>query len=107
MKNTLYKLVVYVPQTNLEAVRIALASSGAGKLGKYDHCAFISHGIGVYRPLKGSNPHKGEIGNLEREGEAKIEVTIEKKLLKKAVSAVKKIHPYEEPVIEIYELKAI
>lgn len=105
MTKNKYKLVVYVPQTNLEAVRIALASSGAGHIGKYDHCAFVSHGIGIYRPLKGSKPHKGEIGELERKGEAKIEVTIEKKLLKKAISAVKKIHPYEEPVIEIYELK--
>ena len=101
----LYKLIVYVPQTHLEQVRLALAGAGAGKIGNYDSCAFISSGIGVFRPLKGSKPWHGETNKLERLREAKIEVSIAKKDLKKTISAVKKVHPYEDPVIDVYKLE--
>ena len=104
-KNVSCKLVVFVPQSHLEAVRTALAGAGAGTIGKYDSCAFMSSGIGTYRPLEGSKPFQGEIGQLERAGEARIEVTVEKSKLDAAVSAVKKVHPYEEPVIDIYKLE--
>lgn len=100
-----FKLVVYVPQSHLEAVRVALAGAGGGIIGKYDNCAFMTSGIGVYRPLEGSNPSQGEVGNLERVGEARIEVTVANDKLEKAIIAVKKVHPYEEPVIDIYKLE--
>ena len=57
MKKSLYKLVIYVPQTHLEQVRIAACGAGAGKIGKYDNCAFMTSGIGAYRPLKGAKPY--------------------------------------------------
>ena len=106
MKTTLFKLVIFVPQSHVEAVRIAVCSAGAGKIGKkkYDNCAFMSSGIGTFRPLKGAKPFKGEVGRLERVGEARLEVTIPKKLLKKAIAAMKKVHPYEEPAYDIYSL---
>lgn len=107
MNKTTYKLVVYVPQTHLEQVRLALAGVGAGHIGKYDSCAFVSSGIGVYRPLKGSKPFKGETGQVERTGEAKIEVTVTAEILKNAIAAVKAVHPYEEPVIDVYKLETI
>jgi hypothetical protein len=107
MKQQSYKLVVYVPQTHLEQVRVALASAGAGKIGKYEECSFVSHGIGIFKPIKGAKPISGEIDKLNRLGEARIEVTIEKSKVKVAISAVKKVHPYEAPVIDIYKLESL
>lgn len=104
MKQKLYKLVVYVPQTHIEQVRIAIANSDGGIIGKYDSCSFMTSGIGTFRPLKGAKPFKGEIGRLERVGEARLEVTVAKSKLKKAISAMKEVHPYEEPAYDIYEL---
>ena len=104
LKQKLYKLVVYVPQTHIEQVRIAVTNSGGGTMGKYDSCSFMTSGIGTYRPLKGAKPFKGEIGKLERVGEARLEITVAKNKLKKAISAMKKVHPYEEPTYDVYEL---
>lgn len=102
-----YKLVVYVPQDHLEQVRLAICNAGAGKIGKYDQCAFMTSGIGTYRPLKGAKPFKGEEGKIERAGEARLEVTVEEKDLKAVIEAMKKVHPYEEVAYDVYKLEII
>lgn len=100
-----YKLIIYVPQTHLEQVRIAVSNAGAGTISKYDNCAFVSSGIGTFRPLAGSKPFKGEVGKLERIGEAKLEMTVGEDKLKDAISAMKNVHPYEEPVYDVIRLE--
>jgi len=105
MPNTKYKLVVYVPQTHIEMVRIAVCNAGAGHLGKYDNCAFMASGIGTFRPLPGAKPFTGEIGKIARVGEARLEVTVPKKSLKKVIAAMKKVHPYEEVAYDLYKLE--
>jgi len=86
---------------------MAIASIGGGKIGKYDSCAFMTSGIGTYRPLKGSKPSHGEIGKLERTGEARLEVAVAADKIKDVIAAIKKVHPYEEPVIDVYKLEKI
>lgn len=105
MKEKIYKFIVFVPQTHVEQVRIAICNAGAGKIGKkYDNCTFMSPGVGTFRPLKGANPHVGKVGQIERVGEARIETVVYKKDLKKVIAAMKKAHPYEEPAFEEWEL---
>ena len=100
-----YKLIVYVPQSHVENVRLAVCSAGAGRIGNYDNCAFMTSGIGTFRPLAGAKPMQGEVGKLERVGEARLEVTVQGELLDEVIKAVKKVHPYEEPVIDVYKLE--
>jgi len=114
MKNVFYKLVVFVPQTHLEQVRIAVCNAGAGhayrqagKIGNYDNCAFMTSGVGTFKPLEGAKPFQGSIGKLERVGEARLEVTVAKDILDKVIEAVKMVHPYEEPVYDIYKLENV
>jgi hypothetical protein len=42
----LFRVEVYVPETNAEAVRAALAQSKAGNIGNYDSCSFSIKGTG-------------------------------------------------------------
>jgi hypothetical protein len=107
MKEKLFKLVVYVPQTHIEQVRIAASNAGAGRIGKYDNCFFMTSGIGTYKPLKGAKPSKGIVGKLERSGEVRLETTVPKSKLKKVMAAIKKVHPYEEPVCDVYGLSLV
>jgi len=105
MKTSKYKLIVYIPQTHLEQVRIAVCNAVTGRMGKYDQCSFMVSGIGTFRPLEGAKPFTGEIGKIERVGEARLEVTVPAEDLERVVKAVKLLHPYEEPVIDIYKLE--
>lgn len=99
-----YHLVVYVPLAQADAIRKALAESGAGHIGNYDSCSFSVRGTGRFRPLKGSNPTIGSEGMLEEVEEERIEVLVPHAQLKKVVAAVRKVHPYEEPAIHILPL---
>jgi hypothetical protein len=101
----LYHLVIYVPLSHADAVRTALAESGAGNIGNYDSCSFSTRGIGRFRPLKGSNPHIGSVGTVEEVEEERIEVVVEEKNLPTVLRAVKKVHPYEEPAIYFWKME--
>ena|SRR3989338_3689902 len=101
-----FKLVVFVPLPQLEKVRAAICAAGAGKIGrKYDNCTFSTVGTGTFRPLKGAKPFIGRQGKLEKVREARLETIVGKKELNKAIAALKKSHPYEEPAYDIYPLK--
>jgi dinuclear metal center YbgI/SA1388 family protein len=100
-----FKLVVYVPQDALEKVRAAVCGAGAGKIGDYSGCTFLSHGIGTFVPGKKSKPAVGKKGQINRVGEARLETVVTKSRLTAVVAALKKIHPYEEPAYDIYPLQ--
>ena len=98
------KLVTYVPIQHTEKVRQALFAAGAGAIGNYDHCSFISEGKGSFRGNEHSSPVIGQVGVEEIVEEHKVEVTYEKHLQGKVLSALFQAHPYEEVAYEVYNL---
>jgi len=100
----LVKIVVFVPVAEAGKVREALAASGAGKMGNYEACSFSTKGVGRFRPLAGAKPFVGEIGKAEEVEEERIETICEKDKLEGVLAAVRAVHPYEEPAIDIYPL---
>jgi len=100
----LFKLVTFVPQAALEKVRYAICSAGAGNIGNYSDCTFLSHGIGTFYAGKKTHPKSGKKGQLNRVGEARLETIIPESKLLAVVSALLKAHPYEEPAYDIYPL---
>jgi len=100
-----YKIIVGVPEEAANKVRLAMAEAGAGLSDKYSHASFSSKGIGRFKPLKGANPAIGKIGDIEEVIEEKIESICNDKNVKQVVEAIKKAHPYEEPVIDVIALE--
>lgn len=98
------KIAVFVPTTHADRVRDALAESGAGHIGNYDNCSFSSKGIGRFRGMEDSKPFIGEVGKIEEVDEERIETICPSEKLNEVLAAVKKVHPYEEPAIDIYPL---
>ena len=101
------KLEIFIPETHLEILQETLTECGAGHIGKYDSCLSYSHVKGIWRPLEGAKPYKGFEGVLSVEDELKVEVTCSYESLDDLdaiIEAVKKIHPYEEPVINAIPL---
>ena len=104
MKNEIVKIVVFVPKTHGDAVRKALGDSGAGIIGDYHHCSISTEGVGRFIPGENADPYIGKVGVAEQVIEERIETPCNKSDLKEIIQAVKKAHPYEQPVIEIYPL---
>ncbi|MCE1253077.1 MAG: YqfO family protein [Anaerolineae bacterium] len=98
------KLEIFIPADYLETLAEALHQAGAGKIGNYDHCMSIIDVTGTWRPLAEANPFLGEVGQICRGSELKIEVNCAVENVTAALSAIRRVHPYEEPVINIVPL---
>ncbi|GCD80284.1 Nif3-like dinuclear metal center hexameric protein [Schleiferia thermophila] len=95
-KDRLFSLVVFVPKGDFEKVEQSIFKAGAGHIGKYSHCGYSVDGKGSFLPLEGSNPAIGQLGQLERVDEKRLEVIVPGRKLTSVLSAMKKAHPYEE-----------
>ncbi|WP_353150074.1 Nif3-like dinuclear metal center hexameric protein [Flavobacterium sp.] len=102
-QNFIYKLVTYTKPENENQVKQALFEAGAGSIGNYDNCSFVSSGIGSFMGNENSNPIIGEKHVLQNEDEIKIEVTFEKQLQNTILRALFSNHMYEEVAYEIYK----
>jgi hypothetical protein len=110
----MYKLVFFVPEENLEAVKLAVFAAGAGKIGDYDQCCWQVLGQGQFRPLIGSNPYIGNSpkpenaqGELTQVAEYRVEMVCEDALIPNVIQALKDAHPYEEPAYDVWQLADI
>jgi hypothetical protein len=101
----LFHLIVYVPVSQAQAVRTAMAQAGAGEIGNYDSCSFSCRGTGRFRPKAGASPAIGEAGKLEEVEEDRIETVVEKAKLSSVLRAIKDAHPYEEPAIHVLRME--
>ena len=100
-----FKFAVYVPTQYVDKVSRAIFGAGAGKIGKYTETSFNIAGQGTFKPMEGTNPFIGKIGEKETVQEIKIETVAAERDLESVVQAMKSVHPYEEPAYDIYELK--
>lgn len=90
-------IVVYVPRDAAAVVLRALGDAGAGRLGNYSHCSFVTEGTGRFTPLAGANPAIGAVGTPEEVPEARIEAIYPRRLRAAVVRAMLEAHPYETP----------
>ena len=100
------KLEIFIPESHLEILQETLREHDAGHIGKYDSCLSYSRVNSTWRPLKDSRPFIGSEGVVSCEEELKVEVTCRVSDLERIIEAVKRVHPYEEPVINAIPLIA-
>lgn len=98
------KIFVTLPLNTVDEVRNAVCKAGAGVIGNYDYCTFMCNGLGTFVPNEAANPHIGTNGRMERVEEVKLEFICEVSKVKQVLKALRKVHPYEEPAIDIVPL---
>ena len=103
-KDTLIKLVVFVPLKHMEEVKNAIFEAGAGNIGNYDQCSFSTEGIGSFRAMEGAKPFVGEINSQHKEEEVRLETILPTHLQFEVVQAMKNAHPYEEVAFDVFPL---
>ena len=88
----------------MSALQETLRAVDAGHIGNYD--CFLSYNsvTSCWRPLEGTKPYHGSIGEISTEPELKVEVTCRTERVDVIIEAVKMIHPYEEPDINAVPL---
>ncbi len=104
-RGALRKLVVFVPEENVDAVAQALAGAGAGVIGDYTECTFMTQGTGTFRGGDDANPYRGEKGRLEEVEEVRIETVVSAHAVDRAIDAATAAHPYEEVALDVYPVE--
>ena len=98
------KIFVTLPKENLEDIRKAMCDAGAGIIGNYTYCTTSTKTVGTFKPNENANPYIGEQNKLEYVEEEKLEVICDIKNVKNVINELRKVHPYEEPAIDIVPL---
>jgi hypothetical protein len=98
------KLEIFVPPSHLDAVRDALVAIGVGVIGNYDSCSNVSMVMGSFRPMGGSTPFVGEVGQLEMAEECRLEMNCPRDAVTAALATIRGVHPYETPPVNIIPL---
>lgn len=97
-------IITFVPPAHVQAVLDALGAAGAGVVGEYSECAFVSAGRGRFRASDRARPVFGERAALNEIEETRIETSVERGRARAVIAALRAAHPYEEPVISIIPL---
>ena len=103
----MYKLSFYVPKAHLEPVKSALFAKGAGHYKAYDQCCWQVCGEGQFRPLMNSQPTLGQINQLKKVVEYKVEMICTAAVIKDVVQTLLGVHPYEEPAYAVYKILTV
>lgn len=98
------KLVVFVPETHVDSVRVALSNAGAGQIGRYDSCSFETRGTGTFRALEGANPTIGKKHRVESVKESRLELVFPAGRRSQVLRALRASHPYEEIAYDLFSV---
>ncbi|HLU09234.1 MAG TPA: hypothetical protein VK003_06175 [Oceanobacillus sp.] len=104
METKQFLLIVTVPASHLHDVLDAIGEAGAGQIGNYTHCAFFSPGTGRFKPNEAANPALGEKSQINEVEEYRIETFCSREKISDVIAALRKAHPYEEPVYYLLPL---
>ena len=102
-----FKIVVFTPESDQEAVMTGVFQAGAGQIGAYRECSFAIPGQGTFFGTEASDPSIGEKGRRETVKELRLEIICPEEALTRVLSAIRECHSYEEPAIDIYPLHEI
>lgn len=101
------KIQVYCPKDAVDEVRLAVGQAGAGGIGNYAYCAFVSAGTGYFLPLEGANPTIGQSGKIEQVAEMRIDFLCHRDQVRSVVQVMIDAHPYEEVAYEIVPMLSL
>jgi dinuclear metal center YbgI/SA1388 family protein len=102
-----FKIVVFTPESDREAVMAGAFEAGAGQIGAYRECSFASAGEGSFFGTEESTPAVGEKGRREMVQEMRLEVVCPEDKLPGVLTSIRARHSYEEPAIDVYPLHEI
>jgi dinuclear metal center YbgI/SA1388 family protein len=100
-----FKIVVFVPDTDLGKVSDAMFAEGAGQIGQYGECSFRLAGTGTFFGSETTNPAVGRKGRREEVNEWRLEAVCPASRVDAVISAIRRAHSYEEPAFDVYPLR--
>ncbi|WP_010588508.1 Nif3-like dinuclear metal center hexameric protein [Schlesneria paludicola] len=101
------KIVTFVPEPQLEALRSAMWNAGAGVIGNYEKCSFTTRGTGSFQGSETTQPAVGRAGQFEQIDEVRLEIVCAPQQLDRVLNALREGHPYEEPAVDLFSARSL
>ncbi|CDO02972.1 hypothetical protein BN988_01454 [Oceanobacillus picturae] len=95
------KVEVLLPEEYIVELRNQLNDIGVLTVGDYDNVVSYSVVKGYWRPLEEANPFNGSKGEISFGTECKMEFKCLMSNIAEVKGLIKRVHPYEEPVINV------
>ncbi|MEI7814968.1 MAG: Nif3-like dinuclear metal center hexameric protein [Coriobacteriia bacterium] len=93
-------VTVFVPAPSADAVVKAMTGAGAGRVGEYERCSFVSpEGRASFTPPAHGQPFVGEPGTPSSASEVRVEMVAPRNRARGVMAAARAAHPYEEPLV--------
>ena len=92
-----FKVVVFTPEAEREAVSSAAFTAGAGRIGAYEECSFAIPGEGTFFGTDPANPTVGERGRRETVRELRLEFVCPARKLAAVLASIRTIIPTKSP----------
>ena len=106
MTDDIYKISVSVPADHMDILMDALDETIDPVYPGYRRCFSISDVVGTWIPMEGSDPYIGEVDMISRVEEKRIEFAVRDYDLKEALRVIDRVHPYEEPAVDVIPMRA-
>ncbi|MBR2255402.1 MAG: hypothetical protein IJ856_06310, partial [Candidatus Methanomethylophilaceae archaeon] len=96
-----YKIAVFLPEEVLDETMEAVTSAITPLYPGYERVFSYYRVHSTWRSLEGSSPYNGEVDETTECEEIKLEFAVSEEDLPAAIAAVRSVHPYEEPAIDV------
>ncbi len=100
-----FKVVVFTPEADRDAVLAAAFAAGAGRIGDYSECSFAVPGNGTFLGGETTDPTVGARGRRETVAELRVETVCPGDRLAAVLAAIRAAHSYEEPAIDVHPVE--
>ena len=100
-----YKIDVYIPKDYIDLLIKKLGVEKIMTIENYDYCYTTSKVKGHFMPNDLANNFSGEKNIINEVDEIKLEFRTTENNIKKCIQIIEDIHPYEECVYDIFEIK--
>ena len=101
MEPPAYKISVAIPAGYKDRLMDAVNGVMDQLYPGYDRVFSVTVTEGTWRSLEGSDPFIGKAGEISVEAEVRIDFAVKAKDLRSVILAIREVHPYEEPAIDI------
>ena len=98
------KIVTYIDRDHLDELVEALRETRVNKIGNYANCMSWGPVTSCWTSLEGSNPFVGAPGETSVEPEYRLEMICERVEAPRIANVIRRVHPYECPEIDVFEL---
>ena len=105
--DTLSQLTAFVPRASVDSVLQTLHTAGAGCVGDYTHCNFVTTGMRSSKPTSAASSRTRIVNRLVKAEEEKVEVIFSSHLETAVLHALRASHPHKEVTYYIHQLKNV